>query len=889
MLKKLYQMFFGDEMEIRERLFRIILVVGTAAVTLAIFQGLTLVNASNLMWTYIIMFVAFVIAFVATFKYRKIDFSSVLIGIVIIFIALPIIFFKGGGINSGSAIWMTLGLFYIFMMFRGKIRIFFLIATTLLDAGCYVYAYFNPEVIDELATRFEVHFDSFFAVIVVGFTIGIILEFQIKVFERERRINMEQKAELEAISKSKDNFFASMSHEIRTPINSIVGLNELILREEPSEEIQDYAKNIKNASKMLLALVNDILDLSQLEIKRMQLVDEEYVTYDFFHEVIDMMQVRMEEKGLSFLVDVDGNLPTKMKGDQRRLKQIVLNILSNAVKYTKEGSVTLTAGHEVMSDGRANLIITVADTGIGIRKEDMNTLFDAFMRFDTDKNRKIEGTGLGLSITKQLLDLMGGKISVDSIYTQGSLFTISVPQEIVDDNVMGDFLAATKDNKVGAYYSKAFEAPEARVLVVDDDDLNLIITTKLLQDTKMSVDTASSVEDCLRKTKRRYYNLIFMDYMMPDMDGGQLLREVRKQENGLCKDTPVVLLSANIYGDKQVEYMHMGFDGLLEKPIDAKKLEEEALKFIPEELIEYRRDAQETGRTEGFVSRLLTKKRKRIYITSDSICDLPNEFQEKYDIKIIDLYVKTEHGRFRDDKEIDVDNMSLYLSDTESQAYSLSARVEEYEQFFAEVLTEADEVIYFSMASKAGKCYGNAVEAAKGFAHVHIVDTGNISCGQGLLVLMAAKMAQDGATVAQIFEAAEYWKHKVDASYIIPKTTILYQKGFTDRFTAWFCDRFELHPVLGPKAGTIGILGIRAGKMEHVWKKYIRAHLRKPSKIDDQVVFIAYAGLSARQQQIVLDEVNKCMKFKKIIFTSASASTVCNAGLGSIGIGVFHK
>lgn len=335
--------------------------------------------------------------------------------------------------------------------------------------------------------------------------------------------------------------------------------------------------------------------------------------------------------------------------------------------------------------------------------------------------------------------------------------------------------------------------------------------------------------------------------------------------------------------------MHMGFDGLLEKPIEASLLEEEALKFIPDELIEYRRDSNEDVRTDGFVSRLLTKKRKKIYITSDSICDVPEALQEKYDIKIIDLYVKTEHGRFRDDKEIDVENMSLYLSDTESQAYSLAARVEEYEQFFAEVLTEADELIYFSMAGKAGKCYGNAQEAARGFSHVHIIDTGNISCGQGLLVLMAAKMAQDGATVDQIREAAERWRGKINASYIIPKTTILYQKGFTDRFTAWVCDKFELHPVLGPAGGSIKILGIRVGKMEQVWKKYIRAHLKKKAKIDDNVIFISYAGLSARQQQIVLDEVNKCMKFKKVIFTSASASTVCNAGLGSIGIGVFRK
>ncbi len=377
---------------------------------------------------------------------------------------------------------------------------------------------------------------------------------------------------------------------------------------------------------------------------------------------------------------------------------------------------------------------------------------------------------------------------------------------------------------------------------------------------------------------------------MPDMDGGEVFKEIRKQENGLCKDTPIVLLSANIYADKQIEYMNMGFDGFIEKPIEASRLEEEALRFIPDELIEYRRDSgKNNSRMEGFVSRLLTKKRKKIYITSDSVCDLPEDLLEKFDIKLIDLYVKTEHGRFRDAKEIDVDNMSLYLSDKESQAVSLSATVEEYEQFFAEVLIEADEVIYFALAKGAGKCYGNALEAAKGFSHVHVYDTGSVSCGEGLLVLMAAKMAQEGANVEQICEAAEHWKSKINASYIVPRTDILYQKGYTNKVVAWICDKFDLHPILAPRNSVIGMKGIRVGKLEVVWRKYIRNHLKNKSKIDDNVIFITYAGLTARQQEIILDEVQECMRFKRIIFASASASTVCNAGLGSIGIGVFRK
>ena len=268
MLKKLVNAMFGDEMELKERLFRIILIVGTVAVGLAILQGFTLVNASSLMLIYTVMFTAFISAFVLTFKFHNIELSSTILGIALIFVALPFIFLKGGGVNSGAGLWMCLGIFYVFIMFSGKKLWFFLILTLLIDISCYVVAYNFPDIVVELATPFEKHFDSGFAAIVVGLTVGVIMKFQLKVFERERTITEQQQEELRTMSKSKDVFFATMSHEIRTPINSIVGLNELILREEPSREIQGYAKNIQNSSKILLSLVNDILDLSQLEFRK---------------------------------------------------------------------------------------------------------------------------------------------------------------------------------------------------------------------------------------------------------------------------------------------------------------------------------------------------------------------------------------------------------------------------------------------------------------------------------------------------------------------------------------------------------------------------------------------------------------------------------------------
>ena len=888
MLDKFIHAFTDDKIEIKERLFRIILVVATIAVGLAILQGLTLVNADSLMLIYCIMFVAFVFSLVLAFKYRYIELSSTILGVALIFVALPVIFLKGGGVNSGSGLWMCLGLFYIFIMFSGKKMYFFLITAIIIDIACYMISYHFPEQVIELATPFEKHFDSLFAVVTVGLTVGIVMKFQLGVFDKERQLTKEQQKELELMGKSKDAFFASMSHEIRTPINSIIGLNELILREEPSEQIQNYAKNIQNASKMLLSLVNDILDLSQLEIHKMVLVEKEYHVGQMLHEVIDMMQVRMEEKKLNFVVQVDKKLPSVLYGDDRRIKQILLNILSNAVKYTEEGAVTFNCRYDEVDEEHIALRISIADTGVGIRKEELGHLFDAFHRINSEKNQKIEGTGLGLSITKHLLDMMQGEITVDSIYTQGSEFTVVLPQKIVDATPIGEFMTIAYDKDAAKKYSRLFEAPEARVLVVDDDDLNLIITTKLLQETKMSIDTVSSVEECLKKTSKRYYNVILMDYMMPGMNGDQLLREIRKQENGLCKDSDVVLLSANVMADKQLEYQQIGFDGLLEKPVDAFRLEQEVLKHIPEELVEYRKDKIEGTKGEYFVSRL-SRRRKKVYITSDGVCDLTTNLVEKYDIKLIDLYIKTDSGRFRDTKEIDIHNLSRYLSGENALAYSLSPTVEDYEHFFADALMEADEVIYIAMSGGAGRSYENATEAAKGFAHVHVLDSTHISCGQGLVVLHAAKLATDGAPLHEILDEIERMKSKVKASYVLPNTRIFYQKGYTDKITAQICDIFKLHPVLGTFRNKLTVMGVRAGKIEKVWKKFIRFHLRNSSRIDDRVIFVVHAGCSVRQQELILQEINRNMKFKQVIFTQASSASVCNAGLGSIGFAVYYK
>ncbi len=885
-MRKLYELIFSEELEIKERLFRTILLVGTVSVGLAILEGFTLENFEALFWIYIVMFIGFIAAFIVTFRYRSMETASIIVGIVIIVFALPEIFMKGGGTNSGAALWLLMGIFYVFLMFSGKKLVIFLAITFVVYLNVYLESYHHPKEVLLLASDFEVHFDSFFAIIVVGFTVGVVLKLQVKVFEKERIINQMQKEELQRIGASKNQFFANMSHEIRTPINAIIGLNELILREEPSETVQAYASHIQSASNMLLSLINDILDMSQLEIQKMELLPKNYETKLLFREVIELMRPSIDKKKLNFQVEIDENLPSVLYGDEKRIRQILINLLSNAVKYTKEGDVLLSCGFEKTDGKHIRVKIAVADTGMGIRKEDIKHLFDVFERMDKEKNQRIEGTGLGLAITKQLLDLMNGTITIDSIYTKGSTFTVSFEQEIIDEMAIGDVFCMEKSHSNGMYYTCSFKAPEARILIADDNDLNLMVASRLLEDTNMQIDTSNNVQDVLEKTKSKYYNLLLLDYKMPGMDGLQLLIEIQKQENGLCKNVPALLLSANTYYGEEDKLIKSYFDGFLEKPLQPAKLESEIIQFLPPELVEYDMGIMEEGAS---FTKKLWKRRKKLYITSDCMCDIPTELLEKYDIRLMYLYIKTTQGRFCDTKELDVNNFKRYLSETTSTATADGAAVEEYEAFFAEALSQADAVLHISSAKHTSGTYETAKIAAQGFDNVHVIDSGHISGGQGISVLHAAKMAREGVPLEEICKEIERLRGTISTSFLLPSVQIFGERGYTDRVTAALCKFLKVRPVLRVVNGKPTVYGTRIGALEKAWVGFIRLRLKNYRKLDKRIVFVTHAGCSVKQQEFLLEEVKKYGEFEQVIFNSASVSNSCNAGLGTVGIAVVKQ
>jgi len=381
-------------------------------------------------------------------------------------------------------------------------------------------------------------------------------------------------------------FLANMSHEIRTPINAIIGMNEMILREHESDAVLEYANNIQSASNMLLGLVNDVLDFSKIESGQLELVEDTYELSSVLQSELLFLTTRVAKKPISSQIIADPDLPSKYFGDELRIKQILTNLISNAVKYTDQGTVTLKVFQKEVTPETTMLCFSVIDTGIGIKNEDLSQLFDSFKRLEITKNRAIQGTGLGLNITKQLVDLMHGEIIVDSVYGKGSTFTVSIPQKIEDASPIGDLNALLDtQKKEKATCTKLFTAPDARILIVDDNSMNLTLMKSLLKRTKMQVDLASGGKECLEITKEKSYHIIFMDHMMPELDGVETLHLLRADASNPNQNALVIALTANAIAGCREMYLEYGFNDYFSKPVQADKLDELIINHLPKELV----------------------------------------------------------------------------------------------------------------------------------------------------------------------------------------------------------------------------------------------------------------------------------------------------------------
>jgi len=413
-----------------------------------------------------------------------------------------------------------------------------------------------------------------------------------------------------AADKAKSRFLAQMSHEIRTPINAVLGMNEMILRESKDKDILDYSESIAASGRNLLTIINSILDFSKIEDGKMEIIPIEYDLASVINNLVNSVRARAETKELELKVVVDRKLPSVLYGDDVRISQVVMNLLTNAVKYTERGSVTMTVMEKERAAGNILIEVVVADTGIGIRKEDMGRLFESFGRLDEKRNRSIEGTGLGMAIVTALLDMMDSKLEVESEYGVGSRFSFILRQKIVDETPIGDY-TARYFKSAGQMREKPYVyAPDARLLIVDDNEMNCKVVKNLLKRNGIVPELAFSGAEAITRIRQHYYHIVFLDHMMPVMDGVETLGKLKEMDL-VPEGTKIIVLTANAVVGAREKYLEEGFDDYLSKPVEIAELEEKLLEFLPPELITMKtddtEDAEESSGPEPVTSPVFNK------------------------------------------------------------------------------------------------------------------------------------------------------------------------------------------------------------------------------------------------------------------------------------------
>lgn len=422
------------------------------------------------------------------------------------------------------------------------------------------------------------------------FCLGLMCLLVLAIVENVRRLFYMERERQRAIlaNESKGKFLANMSHEIRTPINTVIGMNEMILRENHDPLLEEYARNIGSASKTLLSLVNDVLDFSQMEAGSLDIANSSYYLSSLLNDTIHVLQARAEKKHLNVRLSVDEDLPSILVGDEVRIRKVLNQLFSNSLKFTQKGTITFSAQGEWADDGSFCLVYSVADTGSGIRDEELGRLYDSFAKLEEDGYRTVQGSGLGLNLAKRFVEQMDGDIRVQSVYGAGTIFTVRIPQQIEDAYPIGNLQEAfERERKELSKPREYLLAPQARVLSVDDNEMNLAVVRGLLKRTQIQLDTVMSGSECMELTRGKKYDLIFMDHMMPDPDGVSTLHRLRQETDNPNRNTPVVALTANAVAGSREEYLRAGFDEYLSKPIVVEKLEQTLAKYLPEEKVSF--------------------------------------------------------------------------------------------------------------------------------------------------------------------------------------------------------------------------------------------------------------------------------------------------------------
>ncbi len=886
LLERLKNRFYGylydSSINVKDRTFVLFSILYFGAVAAALVVGLFLHEAviSTLVSLAAIAFSSVFLVLIV--RFNKIRVARIVVAFVMIGVFQPAMFFTKGGLNAGAPFTLLLGTYYLVIVLEGRFRVVMCLIDVVVLGACWLAGYLRPELVTGYSIKAGFIY-SFAKYIIVVIVLTAIITFQTRVYQKEAKTAEEKTKELEEMNRSQNRFFSSMSHEIRTPINTVLGLNEIILRQEDaSEEIRKDAKNIQGAGKMLLALINDILDVSKIEAGKMDIVPVNYDVASLISEIVNMIWLKAEEKGLKFNVAIDPNVPQSLFGDEVRIKQILINLLNNAVKYTKEGSVSLHMECEFPETDEVLLKINVSDTGMGIKSEALPHLFDSFQRVDEEKNRHIEGTGLGLSIVKQLVELMGGEITVNSVYTEGSTFAVCLKQRISSDKRIGDINITSSGITGTDRFEHSFRAPNARILIVDDNEMNLQVEEKLLNGTEMQVDLVLSGRDALAQTLKNRYDVIFMDHLMPEMDGIECFEQIRSQKGGLNTTVPIIVLTANAGGENIELYNNTGFDGYLVKPVSGRQLEDMLLSHLPVEKIEGMAASEMTGSQMNTASAYTRKK--PVVIATSSMSDLPVKVTKDLQIDMIPYTVTTNEGVFYDNIDIDSEELVRYMSDKDKMVTSEPPSVEELTEFFSKQLRGAHHLIYITLTTGSSREYGRAVKAAETFENVTVINSECLSSATGILVAIAARLAQQGTPVEKIVSELEEAKKLIKCSFVVRNTDVMARRERISPFMNSLLNALWLRPVLRMKNDNLGVGKFLFGSEEKCYEKYIKYAMPSNVYPDTSFVFITYAGMSEEELMWVEEHLRQVRKFENVIFQKASAGISSNCGGGTFGL-----
>jgi signal transduction histidine kinase/CheY-like chemotaxis protein len=570
--------FFSDALPLEGRIFNLVLGFGIVACLGAMIARIFEKVAPIVIMAVGAMILVIVITFLICNKFRSYHLGIWAALVLVCDILFPLVFFANAGVESGIAGYFVLTIALIFLLLRGRECAVMLASHLIIVLGCYLAQWFYPDLITPFSAKIQQYVDHVQIILISGVFIGLVIKYQGRIYE-------EEKNKAEAATRVKGNFLANVSHELRTPLNAVIGLGELELRKDLPKDTYANLEKIHSSGMVLLNIINDLLDVSKIESGRFQLVPVNYRVAALISDTVNINMVRLENKPVVFRLKVNEELPATLFGDELRIRQILNNLLSNAFKYTREGAITLDVDFVRDDDSGKNifLICRVEDTGIGIRREDLGNLFSAYNQLDIMNNRRIEGTGLGLSICKNLVEMMDGDIAVESEYGKGSVFTIRIRQAAVDASPIG---RDTRESLEQFHYRTAIhrerrkqprvKMPYARVLVVDDVATNVDVAKGMMLPYGLTIDCAGSGREAVelvREGKVRY-NAIFMDQMMPEMDGLEAVRIIRREiGTEYAKTVPIIALTANAIIGADAVFLEQGFQDYLSKPIDMSKLD----------------------------------------------------------------------------------------------------------------------------------------------------------------------------------------------------------------------------------------------------------------------------------------------------------------------------